>query len=69
MEFLFFHRSLVPLYLQSVMANPTSAHRMHYIFAALDDAAKPLHTTHHEVGDIHLMAFTIIACRRRKATC
>ena len=50
MEFLFFHRSLVPLYLQSVMANPTSAHRMHYLFAALDDAAKPLHTTHHEVG-------------------
>ena len=40
--FLYFHRDLIGLYLDHVFSRPAEAHRLHYLFAALDDAAAPL---------------------------
>lgn len=42
MQWFYWHRSFIPLYLKELLATPEDAHRLPYLFACLQDCGAPL---------------------------
>ncbi|XP_065176385.1 WASH complex subunit 4-like [Sycon ciliatum] len=57
-SFLYWHRAIVPVYLNHIFENPEDAPRLHYMFAALRDCGLPLrHAVQEEQPDFLLREF------------
>jgi len=56
-DFLYWSKNMLPVHLNDIYANPENAHRLHYLFAALQDVQPVLQSAKHKPGEELLAAF------------